>query len=321
MFCVDELAKKDFIVFAGAGIPRETGIPDWKSLLKALLTECPIDNIDVDTINPNEYPSIAQRVYDNLKSQNKEDKYYEIIKEQISPRNAPYSTAQLEIVTTTNWIVTTNFDTTFEYAFEKKFEERKINKKLNIQSLPEFKMQNYLNEDSIIYLHGKADERFIIFRRDDYENYYPSVSKKRDGSKDLEDYLKYLYKNYTIVFIGFSFDDFYIKEAFKYIYEETMYSDQIASKKIGYLPRLDKIQHYAFLKKVDFGNNDFLIKNINNFAPESEEYMKAKKLIDQSELIKELESMKIKVILYNEHIEWIQCFQEIRKIRRSFGVI
>ena len=51
MSIAKELAKKDFIVFAGAGIPRKAGIPDWRSLLKALLRTNPLNNFDIDNVN------------------------------------------------------------------------------------------------------------------------------------------------------------------------------------------------------------------------------------------------------------------------------
>ena len=53
----------------------------------------------------------------------------------------------------------------------------------------------------------------IIFKKDDYDKYYPSVSNLKEGyTRDLEEYIKYIFKNYTIVFFDFSFNDNYFKK-------------------------------------------------------------------------------------------------------------
>ena len=317
MSIAKELAKKDFIVFAGAGVPRNAGVPDWRSLLKALLETNPLDNFDIDNANPEEFPDIAQKIFDSLKQENREDYYYEVIKNNIKPTEVPYSTEQFEIVTTTNWIVTTNFDTTFESAFKKKFQVERVSKSPYVENLPDFSMKNQFLRESIVYLHGRAEERFIIFKTDDYEKYYPSVSQK-NGAKDVEDYLKYIFKEYTIVFVGFSFNDFYVKTAFKNIYMELKRSDEIASAKPSYSPRLSKIHHYAFLKRIDFGNNKYLIENHENFSPESEEYKKARELLESMKLDKELESMNIKAVRYDEHIDWINCIRKIQELKQRY---
>lgn len=321
MSIAKELAKKDFIVFAGAGVPHKAGIPDWRSLLKVLLRTNPLDNFDIDNADPKEFPDIAQEIFNSLKQQNREDEYYKIIKDNINPTEVPYSTEQFEIVTTTNWIVTTNFDTTFESAFKKKFQVERVSKLPYVETLPEFSMKNLFSRESIVYLHGRANDRFIIFKMDDYEKYYPSVSQK-NGANDVEEYLKYIFKNYTIVFVGFSFNDFYIRTSFKNIYMELKRSDEIDSAKPSYSPQLDKIQHYAFLKRVNFDNDKYLIENYENFSLGSEEYKKARELIGSmeldKELDKELESINIKVVRYDEPIDWIKCFKRIQELKPGY---
>jgi NAD-dependent SIR2 family protein deacetylase len=311
-----ELAKGNFIVFSGAGIPRTAGVPDWPSLLRGLLALAPSVTVNIDNADPKEFPDIAQEIFDSLRQQSKEDEYYKTIKDSIKPTDAPYSAQQFEIVTTTNWIVTTNFDTTFESAFKKKQEVLNSSNTPNIESLPDFSMENLFTKESIVYIHGRADEKFIIFKTDDYEKYYPSASPTEDGAKDVEDYLKYIFKNYTIVFVGFSFDDRYIKKSLKNIYMELKRSDEIGSAKPSYSSRLDKIRHYAFLKSVDSGNNDHLIESYENFSSESEEYKNAIKLMKSKKLDEELESINIKVVRYGEHIDWIYCFEKIREFKQ-----
>jgi len=295
--CAEELAQKEFIVFAGSGIDLRYGMPSWKSLLENLYNTAKKEGfteyIEIENQETEEYPKVAQKIYDFFKSKGLEKKYYEKIKEFLTPNEVPYDTKHLEIVKTSNWIITTNFTDFFEKAFKSKLEDKSdIN--INIQSLPEFKHENCFHTPTIVYLHGKADEQYIIFKENDYKKYYPSVYNN-DGAIYIEDYLKYIYQNYTIVFVGFGFE-YSIREIFVKIYKEIEKSDEIASEKPGYMPKLNSIKHYCFLK---INEND------------ENEYKK------QIELIKILKSIKIEVIKINEYIEWIEVFQKIRELKRA----
>lgn len=289
----NELAQKEFIVFAGSGIDLRAGMPSWKSLLENLYyiakEEGFTEAIEIENQETKEYPKIAQKIYDFFKSKKLEEKYYETIKKNIKPKEVPYDTTHFEIVKTSNWIITTNFSDLFEKAFESKLEgNHDIN--INIQSLPEFRHEKCFDNPTIVYLHGKANENFIILKEDDYKKYYPTVYNS-DGVKDIEDYLKYIYQNYTIVFVGFGFE-YSIREIFIKIYKEIEKSDEIASEKPGYIPKLNNIKHYYFLK-IDKNNEK-----------------------KQKELIKILKSIKVEVVEINEYIEWINVFKYIRKLKR-----
>jgi hypothetical protein len=291
----NELSQKDFIVFAGSGVPSATGIPMWQKLIEKLLECKPINNIDLNTLGSYEFPDIVQKSFDKFDDKND---YYKIIRSNLIPRNAPYSGEEMEIVKTTNWILTTNFDETLESAFSSKFEIENVSKNVETYSLPDFEYRNLFSDESIIYLHGRANENFLIFKKDDYKKYYPSVSQEKQSSTELEDYLKYLYRDYTIVFIGFSFDDYYFKNSLKNIYENIKLNDEIHLEKPGYSPKLKNVRHYAFLKKVSSKNKQF-----------------------SRELDRELESIKIKVVRYSEHKEWIECFETIRKLKKSLRLV
>ncbi|MBA7534560.1 hypothetical protein ES705_26809 [subsurface metagenome] len=314
-----ELMRKDngFIVFAGAGIPKNCGVPTWKDLLKALLELVPEEERNIEDIDPKEYPDIAQRVYDLLCEQDREQEYHDTIKRMIKPTNTPESAEQIHIVITTNWIITTNFDDTFESAFQRKFEVAQIQKSINKQILPDFKTEDLSNQESIIYLHGKANEEFIIFKTSDYEKYYPTICGNPNGSTDVEEYLNYVFKYHTIVFLGFSFNDKYINNTLSHIYGKIKKSDEINLQKRGFEPRLERIRHYAFLKKVDFEDNDNLLKNFDTFHPESDEYKRASKLIHFRTLVEELMAINIQVVPCNEYIDWVDCFHKIREFRKE----
>ena len=310
MISIDNVIKnlaynnKKFIVFVGAGVAEATGLPKWKSMIESLYNLYPLNDInEKDLKNSDRSPEIAQKIYDYLKKNNRINEYFEIIKKILQPTVSSYSASELDIVSTSNWIITTNFDTTFEAAFEKKFELEKSNKEIYIISLPDFEYKNLFESESIVYLHGKINENLIIFKQDDYDKYYPSVSNLKEGcTKDLEEYIKYIFKNYTIVFFGFSFNDKYFKKLLQNIYFDIKNSDELAAEKIGYKAKLDTIQHYAFLKE-----DEYLVKEENEYMSEN----------IKKEIISELDKIGVSAILYKNPITFLNFLGTVRKLKRK----
>lgn len=293
-----ELAKKDFIVFAGTGVISGTGIPPtWKELLKALAKQANVE-IDIDKINKNKYPEIAQSIFDELVRKRDEGKYREIIREQVVAKDSAWDAKAYEILLTTKGIVTTNFDNIFEASYEILVEtDSRLPVNIEKNSLPDFDDKDDFKRHKIVYLHGRADENHIIFKKNDYMDYYPSMGAEKSRNPDwcLERYLEYIYRKHTIVFVGFSFDDEYVRGCFKSIYQRlTGRDERCFEKKTGYVEIVPRIEHYAFSLEPD---------------PQSGEHEERKKIE------KELEEMRIKVIHLQQLRDWMDCFKRIREIR------
>ncbi len=315
-----ELTQKErgFIIFTGAGVIDGTGIPNWGKLLARLL-ESSQDERKINQIDEEDYPEVAQQIYDKLKAEGKLYLYDNIIQDAITPTSEPCTIKQVEIVKTTNWVVTTNFDNTFESAFAYKPQCAQP----NIRSLPSFIEEDLSEKESVIYLHGSVDKNYIIFRKEEYDTYYPSVSGKV-GVRSLENYLAYIFKNQTLVFIGFSFNDKYVRKALQNIFLDIQRTDEDASRKLGYEPKAQKIKHYVFMKKLqlDFPHN---IEDFNKLDPESNEYREfaemTKKKERRSRLYQELTDLNCHIVEINEYIDWIHCLQEVQKLRKAGKVI
>ncbi|OQB45423.1 MAG: hypothetical protein BWY02_02516 [bacterium ADurb.Bin157] len=295
----EHLAKKNFIVFAGTGVISGTGIPStWKELLITLSRQANV-NINVDNICKNEYPDVAQKIFDELAKNGEEKRYYEIIKELISAKDSAWDEKPYEILSTTKGVVTTNFDNIFETSYERLVEANSsLPSSIITNSLPDFEDKDDFNKHKIVYLHGRANENHIIFKKNDYMDYYPSMSagKSRNPDLCLETYLDYIYRKHTIVFVGFSFDDEYVRGCFKGIHRRlTGRDERCFERKTGYIEIIPRIKHYAFIEEV---------------KPQSNEFKRHK------EIEAELEEMRIKVIHFQCKREWMDCFQKIRKIRK-----
>jgi hypothetical protein len=89
---------------------------------------------------------------------------------------------------------------------------------------------NNPNTTDIVYLHGNNDENNYIFRTEEYEFYYPSVFGK-PGNSELEEFLRDIIRQFTIIFIGFSFNDDIFVNFFQNTLQEFM-ERKIEFKKI-----------------------------------------------------------------------------------------
>jgi len=245
----DLAEKRKFIVFAGAGVPMESGPPiTWKGLLATFKEKEPeLATRNIDEVDEDEYPDYAQEIFEALRGKGRESRYYEILREKLRATNARCSSEQRDIIETARHVITTNFDDSFERGVERVLEGNEVNT-FTIQDLPDFRI-NVLSDDySVSYLHGRTSEKCIVFKKDDYETFYPSQSENGRGNDNLELFLRYLYEEWTIVFIGVSFNDKYLLNALNRFYNRVKQNDEVGREmKVSYKSKLNSIQHYAFM--------------------------------------------------------------------------
>ncbi len=293
---IDDLSKRDFIVFAGAGLSERTGIPLWCDLLKKLNEKHSLNGVIIDDVKEYQYPNIAQMLYDEFEQNENIKAYMETIQSVTQASKIPYTPTQEEITLACEGkIVTTNFDETFESVFKKLQRRGNIDSELTLQTLPNFEIRNIIKKYNIVYLHGKPSEGEIIFKTSDYKKYYPSLEDGEESS--LENLLKFLYveSNMTVVFIGFSFEDSYIRKTIERIYKEKC-------PEIG-----DIVKHYVFLENKVGENPDFsktIIKKLFND-------MKIKQ--------EQLESINVNTFWYKQDYptEIYNIFVQINELRKN----
>jgi len=134
--------------------------------------------------------------------------------------------------------------------------------------------------------------------------------------------LRYVFEEHILVFIGFSFSDRYLNRLLKKI------SDDVKRKSIeeGEVYMMSsgnkRKRHYALLDEINFGNNDYVLQNINNFERESKEFKQAMILKSRIELEERIENMGIKVVKYDykKHKQmenWFGDIAEKQKFHRG----
>lgn len=290
----------------------ESGPPiTWRDLLAAFKDEEPELAIrEVEKVSEAEYPDYAQEIFEALRGEGKEDRYYEILNKTLEAKNSPYSTEEHEIVKTAKRAVTTNFDDSFERGLRELLEERTYN--FNVQDLPELQIGALSTEYSVSYLHGRMKERCIIFKKDDYETFYPSQSENGRGNDNLELFLRHMYEECTIVFIGVSFNDKYLLKALSKLCDRVKQNDEVGrEKKDSYKPKLGNIQHYALMLE------DIGIEAERRRSQRDDNIGEQQIEVERKRRIEQLAELRIKVVSYRNHKDWIDWFTVIRERRRG----
>jgi len=298
---IDDLSQKDFIVFAGAGIPEPTGVPLWKELLKTLYDKQPLNGVEVkmDDVNEYQYPNIAQMLFDEFATKGDSNDFKKTIQKKMQSTKIPHTVTQEEIIQACGGrIVTTNFDDTFESAFKRLIRNGAIKSELTVQTLSNLECEKVKENNCITYLHGKCNEDEIIFKKADYTKHYPSLDGRQESP--LEKLLRYFYIecNISVVFVGFSFEDSYVMRSLERIYKET----ELDKPSI-----MNGINHYALLEN-----------KVSEDADTSKP--KVKCLLEEMKLIeKNLKAIKIKVLRYehNIHKEIDEIFTSINQMRKK----
>lgn len=236
-------------IFAGAGASVPLGIKTWKDLLSELAKRFSVNiNIEECIINKG-YPGTASEIYKRI---NNHDDYLNFLSEQFEPQTCEYTSLHIKIIKNFQAIFTTNYDNAFERAF---IDIEKVKgEDFKRQNFPNFDPFTLFDKPTIVYLHGNNDERIYIFRKEEYDIYYPSISGNNGGSHELEDFLRGIFKKINLIFIGFSFDDSYfigfLTKVLKEMEIESKIHEDIFERKH---PR-EHVTHFAIISDDDASN-------------------------------------------------------------------
>lgn len=187
-FIKEAINNDKLVVFAGAGISKDSGIPLWGELIKNA------KNYLNEPTNENDSLKIAQILY----NEKGEKEYNEIIKELIF-KNANQHNSIHEIIFELNpqHIITTNYDMFFESVIKNKGLPFSIVSK-DID-LPYARHKNLL-----IKYHGDFENFNVVFKENDYLEFSKNHTLK-------EIFVKSLFSNKVILFVGYSVSDINLK--------------------------------------------------------------------------------------------------------------
>ena len=191
-FLAEELEKGKLVVFVGAGVSKNSGLPDWKELIKDYA-----EYRGIKEFTSKQFLTIPEEVFERYGSL----KYYEIAEKRFSGKYVPNSIHRILKKMNLTYIITTNYDTLIE---------DEIN---NLQVVSKDEDLPYTSSNRmLIKMHGDFKNKNIVLKKSDYDNYEKNFQL-------ISTLIKGLFTTNTILFIGYSYNDTNVQQIMNWIKE------------------------------------------------------------------------------------------------------
>lgn len=177
------------VIFVGAGVSANSGVPMWKELIDEFKKELP-EELNKET----DYLKIAELYKTSRRHKEYMDKVKSVLKYRSTLPN-PIHKAILDLKPC--HIITTNYDDLIEQTIEKTFSPYDIVRQDT--DLPNMQYPN-----AIIKMHGDFDTDNIVLTERDYYNYVRNFPLIRS-------YILSLFASKLVLFVGFSLTDLNLK--------------------------------------------------------------------------------------------------------------
>lgn len=176
------------VVFAGAGISIDAGVPNWGTLIEEMSSEIELPS------NEKDYLKIAQMYY----NERQQKEYIEKVRTVLKHKKVRHNEIHEEIFQLNpEHILTTNYEDLLEQVIRK-------------NSLPyslvtkDSHFPYALNTHLLVKIHGDLEGEDFVLKEDDYINYslkHPLV----------EGFIQSMFASKVILFVGYSFSDINLK--------------------------------------------------------------------------------------------------------------
>lgn len=187
----EAIDRNKLVVFVGAGVSVNSELPSWSGLIKKLALSMGIDSNK--EFNSEDYLRIAQYYY----NQRGMKEYYDAILKEFDVSLSPNIIHEYILRMLPHHIVTTNYDNLLEQAVE--------NNILFYDTVCQDSDLPYTpNGRLLIKMHGDLKLKNIVLKEDDYLMY-------SNNFRLIETFVKSLFANYTVLFIGYSLQDYDLK--------------------------------------------------------------------------------------------------------------
>lgn len=230
------------IIFVGAGISKNSNLPDWDQLIKVFVNKLNYPINEGKELSSDDYLKIPQYYYNIFGN----EEYKKVIREELDVERQPNDIHELIFKLNPKHIITTNYDRLLENTI---IEQRMLFDVISKdKDLLDFKKGNY-----IIKMHGDIKELDnIVLKENDYLNYSQNHIL-------IETYIKSLLVSNTFLFIGYSLNDYNLKQIISWVdYLAKSYTDISDRPKSFIIQEIDET-HSAFIEDYYEKNNIFII--------------------------------------------------------------
>ena len=185
------LQKEKLVIFVGAGVSKNSGLPSWGQIVQAFAKE--IDYPMEGRLATEEYIRIPQYYYSMDESEG-HSAYYSLLSSMIPTDCQPNLLDYLIVTLRPKHIVTTNFDTLLDQIAR------------DYQIVREDRdLLTGISAHYLLKLHGDIRQpEKMVFKEDDYLQY-------SETHRLMETFLKYLLIGHVFLFVGYSLNDYNLK--------------------------------------------------------------------------------------------------------------
>ncbi|WP_053061410.1 SIR2 family protein [Paenibacillus sp. VT-400] len=186
---LEAMSRDHLVLFVGAGISANSNLPSWMGLIKEFAVGLGINR----EVNSDDFLKIPQYFY----NQRGKNEYFKKIMEIFDTSVSPNLLHDYILRFKPRHIITTNYDNLIEQAIEKHFMFYDTVKE-------DIDLPYSSNGRMLIKMHGDLKRKNIVLKEDDYLNYSTNF-------KLIESYIKSIFINNTVLFVGYSLQDYDLK--------------------------------------------------------------------------------------------------------------
>lgn len=265
------IREKSLVIFVGAGVSANSGVPTWGTLIDKIAKELKIEK----DIQQNEYLKIAQYYYNNNPKT-----FFDSIKNFLDGEWQPNSINEyLFKEFKPKYFVTTNYDDILEKT------SNKLSMPYSVVAQDK-DIPKVANNNAIIKMHGDFRHGNIVLKEDDYLKY-------SEKYRLMEVFIKSLFATNTILFVGFSADDQNVNQIYSWI-NSILQQDQRET----YLLQIDDVESDYELKRRYFNKKGIHIINYNELAKPIDDYIKEKNINDELKRLNNVKGKQLYKLLH-----------------------
>lgn len=187
----EAIENNKLVIFVGAGVSIGAGLPSWGALVEEYKKR--LDLSEADKYLPESYLKIPQYYYNKRGFK----EYYDVLYRVFDKNCVPNKIHTLIYKLSPQHIITTNYDNLLEQ------ERDRLGLLYDVVS-EDRDLPYTPNGRLIIKMHGDLEKKNVVLKEDDYLAYSRNFSM-------IETYIKALFTNHTVMFLGYSVDDYNLK--------------------------------------------------------------------------------------------------------------
>lgn len=282
------------VVFAGAGISVDAGVPKWSELIKVMKKEINVSENETD------YLKIAQLYY----NERQQKEYIDKIRSVLNHKKVQSNEIHEEIFKLNpNGILTTNYDDLLDQVIEKEALPYSI-----VTRDKDFPYA--INNNLLVKVHGDLNNTDIVLKEDDYLNYSTTHPL-------IESFIKSVFSNKLVMFVGYSYSDYNLKHIIKNV--KTILGNNY---QYSYLLTTDK--NISEAQKNYFKLNGIILVNYSEFEKEilsflnGNNYYNEKLYLKGKNLKKQGQELLNLLVYINHYNPFLESLKGLNLIEQAF---